>query len=221
MPHFKTMNQSTDITPRQIRAARGLLDWSRETLAGETGVPMRTLARLESGEGDVRAPTIESVHSALTKAGIRLLGSSGVLLRSAGRSGTKDDIPSGVMVMPDGRSVAAFMTDLRKEISRRRQEAAAKRAQSAWKLERMDKVRLVQLIEWIECELDKFNPLAQNMPVPGEAKNKPAEPLKLTLAEDPAAMKLTVDPARRGPLTVAKPGKLTIAKLGSTRRGTR
>jgi transcriptional regulator with XRE-family HTH domain len=69
--------KSAIITPAQIRAARALLDWSRERLSEESGVPMRTLARVESGEGDSRSDTFDAIKSTLTGAGILFIKENG------------------------------------------------------------------------------------------------------------------------------------------------
>jgi transcriptional regulator with XRE-family HTH domain len=37
------------VTPAQLRAARGMLDWSRKDLSGKCGVPRSTIADYEAG----------------------------------------------------------------------------------------------------------------------------------------------------------------------------
>lgn len=59
-------------TPSQIRAGRALLGWSREELADRSGIGPRTLARLESGEGQAKPETLGAVTAALAAAGVRL-----------------------------------------------------------------------------------------------------------------------------------------------------
>jgi transcriptional regulator with XRE-family HTH domain len=54
----------------QIRAARALLGWSREKLAMESGVPMRTLSRYEEGEGNARTITGDQIQGTLEAAGV-------------------------------------------------------------------------------------------------------------------------------------------------------
>ena len=58
------------ITPRQIRAARALLDWSQQDLADKSIVSLNALARLERGTVDPRASTLSAVEKALMRAGI-------------------------------------------------------------------------------------------------------------------------------------------------------
>ena len=58
------------IRPEQVRAARALLDWSREELSGACGVPPRTLHRLERGEGEPQRRTVDAIRAALEAAGV-------------------------------------------------------------------------------------------------------------------------------------------------------
>ena len=55
----------------QIRAARGLLDWSRDDLARAAGVATRTIANLERGEHEPRPETVAALRAALETAGVR------------------------------------------------------------------------------------------------------------------------------------------------------
>ena len=65
------------ITSAQIRAARGILDWSRKDLAERSGVSFASMMRLESFEGVPASnfKTLESVKQAFEKAGVEFLGS--------------------------------------------------------------------------------------------------------------------------------------------------
>ena len=65
------------ITSAQMRAARAMLDWSREKLSKEAGVGISALMRLESAEGvpSGNIKTFESVQRAFEKAGIEFIGS--------------------------------------------------------------------------------------------------------------------------------------------------
>ena len=73
------------ITAGQMRAARGLLDWSMERLASESGVPVRTLARAEAPQGSTRPATLAAIRAALEEAGVEFIaengGGAGVRLR--------------------------------------------------------------------------------------------------------------------------------------------
>jgi transcriptional regulator with XRE-family HTH domain len=55
-----------------MRAARALLGWSREDLSNASGVPVRTLARVESGEPH-RFAAYNAALSALEDAGIEFI----------------------------------------------------------------------------------------------------------------------------------------------------
>lgn len=73
------------ITPAQIRAARGLLAWTRDQLVEKSGVPKSTLVRVESETVTARASTIEAIQAALETAGVEFIaengGGAGVRLR--------------------------------------------------------------------------------------------------------------------------------------------
>jgi transcriptional regulator with XRE-family HTH domain len=60
----------TYISPAQCRAARALLDWSREQLAEKSGVPIRTLNDFETGATAPRAATLDKLHASFGRAGI-------------------------------------------------------------------------------------------------------------------------------------------------------
>ena len=76
------------ITSAQIRAARGILNWSRKDLAEHSGVSFASMMRLESFEGVPASnfKTLEAVMLAFEKAGIEFIGSPddrpGVRLKS-------------------------------------------------------------------------------------------------------------------------------------------
>lgn len=74
------------ITPSQVRAARALLGWTREQLSAACATPIRTLDRLESGEGTPQRRTLDAVRAALETAGVVLIeqngGGPGVRLRT-------------------------------------------------------------------------------------------------------------------------------------------
>ena len=75
------------VSIRQIKAARALLGWSQEDLAGEADVSIPTIKRLEASDGLLggRTETAEKIVMALTSAGIEFInesgGGSGVRLR--------------------------------------------------------------------------------------------------------------------------------------------
>ena len=67
------------VSIRQIKAARALLGWSQDDLAGQSGVSIPTVKRLESTDGDIggRAQTGEALLTALKKAGVEFIPENG------------------------------------------------------------------------------------------------------------------------------------------------
>ena len=65
------------ISPPQVRAARGLLGWSQDRLAEASGVPKRTVVRLEVGEGIPQRRTVEAIRTALEAAGVIFVDENG------------------------------------------------------------------------------------------------------------------------------------------------
>ena len=63
--------------PAQLRAARGLLDWSLDRLAEASGIPKRTLIRMESGGTKPRERTALAVRTALEAAGVEFIPQNG------------------------------------------------------------------------------------------------------------------------------------------------
>ncbi|TGR15128.1 XRE family transcriptional regulator [Mesorhizobium sp. M4B.F.Ca.ET.190.01.1.1] len=66
-----------DILPQQLRAARALIDWTREDLARASGLTVRTLARIESSQSAPRETTLQALVSALEAAGIEFIPENG------------------------------------------------------------------------------------------------------------------------------------------------
>jgi predicted transcriptional regulator len=81
------------VSSRQIRAARGLLGWTRTKLADKAIVSTTTVADIERGDVNPRVSTMDAIVVALEKAGIEFLRPDG------------DGIGEGVrlMVAPEGR----------------------------------------------------------------------------------------------------------------------
>ena len=65
------------ITSAQIRAARGMLEWTRADLAEKSGVGFSSMQRLESANGvpGAQFKTLEAIKEAFEKAGIEFIGS--------------------------------------------------------------------------------------------------------------------------------------------------
>ncbi|MEM7057712.1 MAG: helix-turn-helix transcriptional regulator [Pseudomonadota bacterium] len=72
------------IRRQQITAARGLLSWSKHDLADHSGVSERTIARFESGEGDITVGKLDKLELALTARGIEFVD-GGVVCESLKR----------------------------------------------------------------------------------------------------------------------------------------
>ena len=71
------------VTSAQIRAARGLVNWTVRDLADRSGVHRNTITRIEADEAS-HGPTIAAVIRALEDAGIEFTngGSPGVRLKT-------------------------------------------------------------------------------------------------------------------------------------------
>ena len=68
-----------EISPEQIRAARGLVDWSQARLADESKVSLRTVAGIEgASRGKPTDANVRALKVALEGAGIVFLDSGEV-----------------------------------------------------------------------------------------------------------------------------------------------
>ncbi len=76
------------VTGNQLRIARFALRWSVQQLSENTGVPLRTVKRVEAEDGipSTNATTIHTLQTALEAAGIEFIG-------------TPDDAP-GIRIHP-------------------------------------------------------------------------------------------------------------------------
>jgi predicted transcriptional regulator len=61
------------VSPRQIRAARGLLGWTRTRLADQAVVSTTTVADIERGDVNPKMSTLNAIILALEKAGIEFI----------------------------------------------------------------------------------------------------------------------------------------------------
>jgi len=73
------------LTPSQCRAARALVEISREDLASAASVAVRTISDFEAGRRDPIASTRSAIRAALEAAGVEFIaengGGAGVRLR--------------------------------------------------------------------------------------------------------------------------------------------
>lgn len=58
------------MTPAQLRAARSLIEWTREDLAEASGVFVNTIRNFERGVSDPKQSTLLAWRRALAKAGV-------------------------------------------------------------------------------------------------------------------------------------------------------
>jgi transcriptional regulator with XRE-family HTH domain len=80
------------ITPAQLRAARALLDWTRDDLAKRSGVAAVTLIGFEHGKTDPKQGTVQKWRRALEAAGVQFIDAdemSGPGVRLRGTKGKR------------------------------------------------------------------------------------------------------------------------------------
>ena len=65
--------QEDVLTPRQLRAARALLGWSRAALADQSGIPVRTIENFEAEKSTPLLTTAGKLRLALERNGVIFL----------------------------------------------------------------------------------------------------------------------------------------------------
>jgi transcriptional regulator with XRE-family HTH domain len=78
------------LTPEQLRAARGLLDWSRAELAKRSSTAPETIQAFEIGASDPKLSTLRKWRLALQRAGVAFIDpddADGPGVRLRGRRG--------------------------------------------------------------------------------------------------------------------------------------
>ena len=70
------------ITGPQIRAARGLLEWSRARLSSQSSVSASVIERLENSRHGARETTLAAITTTLVNGGVEFIESVGVKLRA-------------------------------------------------------------------------------------------------------------------------------------------
>lgn len=68
------------IKPAQLRAARGLLNWSRKELAHVAGIAPETVKNIEEGRFRPQEATTEAIIRAFREHRVEFVGQCGVLL---------------------------------------------------------------------------------------------------------------------------------------------
>lgn len=71
MKNFTPRFDDKDIEPAQIRAARGLVGWTRSELAKETGLSAETIKNTEQGTYHPKKETVKAITDAFKQCGIR------------------------------------------------------------------------------------------------------------------------------------------------------
>lgn len=81
------------ITPAQCRAARGLIAWSQQDLANNSGVGVVTVHQFEAASSKPRQATVIVIIQAFENAGVEFInengGGVGVRLRNRGQKASK------------------------------------------------------------------------------------------------------------------------------------
>lgn len=65
------------LTPAQCRAARALIEWSREELAAAASVAVRTISDFEAGRREPIRATMAAMRGALEAAGVIFVDENG------------------------------------------------------------------------------------------------------------------------------------------------
>jgi transcriptional regulator with XRE-family HTH domain len=71
------------IEPRQIRAARALLNWSQGDLAKASGIAVSSIKNIENNITSARKDSLTQIHNAFENAGLEFLSNSGVRFKSS------------------------------------------------------------------------------------------------------------------------------------------
>lgn len=94
LPAKTARTQPSMLTPAQLRAARALVGWSRETLAEKSGTAAQTVQGFEALGTDPKLSTLNKWYRALEGAGVEFIDDDaergpGVRLRHSGKPASK------------------------------------------------------------------------------------------------------------------------------------
>ena len=70
---LKQLAPHPSIYAAQIRAARGLLNWSQGELAERAGVSKQSVTRIERGASDPRLSSVSALYNAIRLAGVEMI----------------------------------------------------------------------------------------------------------------------------------------------------
>jgi transcriptional regulator with XRE-family HTH domain len=102
------------VSGRQLRAARGLLEWSAEDLAREAGLRRATISTMESEAITPSANSINAVMAVFDKHGVEFLSNEGVAIRKheirvfSGKAGYRDLLDHIYTTMKRGGRICQF-----------------------------------------------------------------------------------------------------------------
>jgi len=101
------MENVCGITSGQIKAARALLNWSQEELAGNASLSVATIRKLELGHISPRHSTTSVIRRAIENAGLEFMDSDGVRRRH-----------KSVAVYEGTDGIDGFFEDIRRTLGR-------------------------------------------------------------------------------------------------------
>ncbi|MDD2324404.1 MAG: helix-turn-helix transcriptional regulator [Alphaproteobacteria bacterium] len=102
------------ITGRQIRAARGLLEWKAEDLAKKAGTTRVTISKIESDLVQPQEKTLTRILAAFDKHGVEFLEDEGVKIRKqnmriySGKAGYRQLLDHIYETLKDGGRIRQF-----------------------------------------------------------------------------------------------------------------
>jgi transcriptional regulator with XRE-family HTH domain len=105
------------ITGRQIRAARGLLEWKVEDLASRTGLTRMTIAKIEAEAVQPQERTLATVVEVFDKNGVEFLPDEGVRIRKneirtfSGKAGYRQFLDHIYETMQKGGRIRQLTSD--------------------------------------------------------------------------------------------------------------